>query len=115
MKKFIMSHKKLCIALLVIFILILGCFVWFHRHIGVDNLPLHKISGTVEFTRTIDDSDGKTTLIWIKLDDPFSWPENEYMSTYYNAGNFKERDKVNMICGSIMRPFQVLCKLKKPI
>ena len=46
MKVFILSRK------LVVFLLILGCFVWFHRHIGDNNLSLHKVSGIAEFART---------------------------------------------------------------
>lgn len=102
-KAFILFHKKLCIVLLITFILLVGLFVWFRRHIDVDNLPLHKVSGTVKFTRTICDADGEEIYIGIKLDDPSSWPKCEYVDIRYDEGNLKTGDRISMICGRITK------------
>lgn len=106
MKTFIKSHKKLCITLAIILALLLFCLLWFWRNIG-NNLPLHKISGTIEFTSFMDSENDTQTMIYIKLDNPSVWPESEYAYAYtyeyYKAKvNVQEGDKVYIICGDAM-------------
>lgn len=77
MKAFIVSHKKLCIILSVILILILACVIWIEVKIGFNNLPLNKTSGTVVSIYLPKHANEPTELL-IKLDAPSSWPNCEY-------------------------------------
>lgn len=101
MKTFIISHKKLCIILGIILILILSCLIWIEVRIGFDNLSLNKISGTVDFIYPSNNSDDTTTYR-IKLDDPSSWPNCEYANATYNIKDIKEGDNVYLLCNDWM-------------
>ena len=91
MKTFIKSHKKLSITLGVILMLLLAFLIWFQVRVDFRNLPLHRLSATVEYVREINDSD--KFYIELKLDDP-SWTNSEYAIACYDMENLKEGDKV---------------------
>lgn len=99
MKTFILSHKKLCIILGIILILIFSCVIWFQVMVGFDNL--HKVSGTVVSVLPPKEPDDTTTYR-IKLDDPFSWPECEYAAVTYDIKDIKEGDNVYLLCSDLM-------------
>lgn len=100
MKTFIKSHKKLSITLGVILVLLLAFLIWFQIRVGFRNLPLRRISATVEYVWPTNDSDN-LYYIELKLNDP-SWIDSEYATTHYDIDNLKEGDRVTMLCsGSI--------------
>ena len=101
MKAFVISHKKLCIAFSIILILILGCLIWIEVRIGFNNLPLNKISGTVMSVSPSKESN-QYTRFRIKLDNPSSWPECEYVNVEYDMKDFKEGDNVYLLCSDWM-------------
>ncbi len=97
MKAFIKSHRRLCIVSGVILVLLLSVLVWIQIRIGFRNLPLKRISATVEFADPSNASDG-LYYIYFKLDDPSVWPYCEYATTHYSIDNFKEGDRICMLC-----------------
>lgn len=101
MKTFIKNHKTICITLSIILILLLSALIWFQMHVGFRNLPLTKISGTIESIIPPDDSSQHTKL-YIKLDDPSSWPECEYAYVNCTIKNIKEGDQIYIFCSSAM-------------
>ncbi len=101
MKAFVLSHKKFCITLGIVFLLILGCLIWIEVRIGFNNLPLNKTSGTV-ISIYPSQTNNEPTQLLVKLDDPSSWPECEYAYVNCISKGIKEGDKLYILCSDWM-------------